>query len=417
MKKTIKQYFTRPVCLILSLVLLTGALTVAAITGSPYDTLKKAALDTLFSPNGTYKADISVYINGELYEGGGTKSQEQFSENGRLSINGENQFFYHGDRYDVNTVYSSDNENADSWYSIYLYEDGSDYYPYPRTGLVDLSREDKSVRFAELLADYFVGDLKNNLSISENGGVKTISGTLTSSQIPEIYNAGLSMIAATGSSIYFSEQKTISETDTKRVYQETELRGKTKIIRVYEEEFSDAVNNFSKEEFKEIYGYFNEEEYIKEAEKYTYRDTINHKLISEKQIDAVSEDYYSNDGRNILNLPMEEVNIDYVSGTAQVGEDGYLSDAEGTVRIIATSIFGDKYEIEAVINVSCANMGTTEVKCPIPGIDEIFTKELFESYYQDNKSSGYYGGLYFKLNADGTIDKSSITTEYNFDPA
>lgn len=54
---------------------------------------------------------------------------------------------------------------------------------------------DKVVRFGELLADMFVGDLKNNfVLLSNDDGNETYSVELENFQIPEVVNAGVDMV-------------------------------------------------------------------------------------------------------------------------------------------------------------------------------------------------------------------------------
>jgi len=423
MKKSIKQFFTRPMCLLLSLILLSGALTVAALTGSPYETLKKAAMDTVFAKSGTYKVTTEVYLDGVLQEQNGSmETHTQFSEDARLNFTDQNDFNYRGKKYSVSPVYwSEEDKEGKGWYSLYKY-DGDDYYPTGpvASGLLsDMSRDSTYVRFAELYTDLMVGDLKNNLSISEQSGVKTVSGTLLASQIPELYNVGLSLMFASNQEYGIdSEEKTISETDSKRVYEQVELKGKIKTVRVWEvESFEVEDSYYTRDDFEDEFGYFDEDEYQRENKRHmiTYTDYGKPKLISEKQEEATIEDYLGKDYdiEDIYDVPMDAVRIDFVSGTANIGKDGYLSTLKGNLRIVLTSVFGDTYEIEFKIDLICEDMGTTEVVCPIPGIDEVFTDELFQSFSPNYKDDDYYYfNLYFKLNADGTIDADSITKEY-----
>lgn len=409
-----KKYLTRPVCLILSLVVLTGALTAAALVGSPYDTLKKSLLDTAFATSGSYKANMKLYVDGKLLEDNSDQTTQQFSENASLTMNKNGIFSFDGNRFSIYPTgyYTEDNEQ---WYAIYRKPDG--YEPnYSLTG--SISRDDTAVRFVELAADFLVGDLKNNISISEHDGIKTLSGTLTAGQIPELYNAGLSLMAVSQSSSNYLPTKTISETDTKWVYEETYLNGKTKTVQVWEVEYE---TELTKESFRKQYGYFDEKEYADMldgiANGNLYRVETNRKLVSEKTEEATAGDY-----ENVLDQPMESAAIDYMSGTAHVNKEGYLTDMSATARFMVTTIFGETHEIEVVVDVVCENMGSTVVECPIPGIDGIFTAELFESFYstgdeysKDYSYNGYYGNLYFRLNADGTVDQSSITTEYEYE--
>ena len=53
------------------------------------------------------------------------------------------------------------------------------------------------IRVVELMADAFVGDIKNNFVLTEKtDDSKSYSVSLTESQIPEIVNAGVSLVAS-----------------------------------------------------------------------------------------------------------------------------------------------------------------------------------------------------------------------------
>jgi hypothetical protein len=388
MKKSIKQLFTLPVCLVLSLILLTGSLTALAMSGSPYTTLKKAALDTMFATNGTTRSSVQLFVNGELVDYD-DESYTQFSETASLSQYRWG-FFYNDPKYSVSNI---ETEDGQDWYSVYLNPEDVDHLNSSYGPMSGLTRDDNTVRFMELFADLIVGDLKNNLALSEADGIKTISGTLNASQIPEIYNAGLSLLFTRSQANAFITPSDVNfepEPNSTQTQEEIELRGKTKIVRVYEVEWGDV-------------------------DEYGYPEWKNQKLISERQTEATPEDYFTSSNGDIFSMPMESARIEYAGGSAQVGQDGYLSAFDGTVRLTTTSIFGDQYEIEIIMSMSSENMGTTEVICPIPGIGEIFTRELFDSLNEQNPDDYYYGSsLYFRLNADGTVDKDSITSEYNY---
>ncbi len=141
-------------------------------------------IDEKYDKNGDVKLNQKTQARAMDENGGAQRSHESYYQDGmRIS-----QY----ERGNGNVVTSvDDNPN-----------------PYPNIGNVigiDLTDErdkeifDKTVRFMELGADMFIGDLKNNFVLtSEENGNKTYAINLDSVQIPELVNAGLSL-AATGS--------------------------------------------------------------------------------------------------------------------------------------------------------------------------------------------------------------------------
>jgi len=401
MKKYAKKYLTRPVCLILSLVVLSGALTVAALTGSPYETVKAAAWETLFAPSGRYTMEVKGYLDGELHPEANTFVDVSYSENASLSVasNGDNNAYSFSNRdYWINPTYVD--EDGRQWYSVSR-TSGGDYYPM-YGGLISnfggVSRGDRSVRFADLLVDFLVGDLKNNFSISEKDGVKTISTTLTAAQIPELYNAGLSLFAGQMDTGGRYDEEVISETETEVTYRRVILDGKTKTVQILKSD-NGIKYDMTRTEFENNFGYFNEKEY---QERCSYRTRENEKMVSETKTEAVPGDY-----GDALSVPMDSAWVEYVSGTAAVAKDGYLSGVDGTLRVGLKTVFGETHEVELKVKFTRENIETSEVECPIPDMETVFTPERFAEAYVWKGG----GSLYFALNEDGTVDTDSIRSD------
>lgn len=117
---------------------------------------------------------VKMYRSDNSVDGNINNVSEEAYQNGmRVSS-------YNGNRY---SVYESDHVNS----MFYAYGDDN-----------DAEMMDKAVRFAELAADMFVGDLKNNFTfVTEDNGIYQYDLTLEGIQIPEIVNAGLSLVSAT----------------------------------------------------------------------------------------------------------------------------------------------------------------------------------------------------------------------------
>ena len=61
-----KKFSARLMCLIISGVMLTGALTVAALNGSPYETLKNAIFNVFSYDNFIMEGEFTLIVNGEI---------------------------------------------------------------------------------------------------------------------------------------------------------------------------------------------------------------------------------------------------------------------------------------------------------------------------------------------------------------
>jgi len=192
-----KNVMIRLLCLVVAGVVLSGAVAYAAVTGSPYETLKNAALDAITQRNVTVEACMTGTINGEVQTD--DKTFYIASEDSCL------QYYYDSDGEIEGYNYSTDGlsiytsiigKDGKQWYSAYI--SPASRYPYTRNynsmGLI--SPEDRNsakMRFFEVLADVLIGDLKNNISMSSSGGVREVRATWTESQMPELVKAGLDM--------------------------------------------------------------------------------------------------------------------------------------------------------------------------------------------------------------------------------
>ena len=193
-----KRISSRVICLAIALVMLTGALTVSAINGSPYENLKNALFDMLFFENFTMESEFSVRVDGQLHERGW--GRDYFSETASLYI-GINEIFwrynsdeqkrlsYHSRNLNISTV-----SEHDGWYlvsrSFWIEPQSMGYALFG----VD-SRNSNMVRLVELLLDLAVGDLRHNMSMtSQEDGTRRISGAVNSNQMPEVVRLLLNML-------------------------------------------------------------------------------------------------------------------------------------------------------------------------------------------------------------------------------
>ena len=185
------------VCAVTGVCVLTSAAFASYQTANGYDALKKSLINTIDYKNCTVSATLKMSVDDKELTNYSTSSmidadnKMQYSSTSESSIGSSEMNDY------------SSYTNSDYRYSKY----GSDDYfirydnhgnaPSNLWGIDDESRPtlNKVVRFMELASDTVVGDLKNNFVCTEDTDDHTsYSLTLDSVQIPEIVNAGLSMV-------------------------------------------------------------------------------------------------------------------------------------------------------------------------------------------------------------------------------
>ncbi|MCL2564706.1 MAG: hypothetical protein FWE24_02700 [Defluviitaleaceae bacterium] len=199
MKRNIK---TRIICLIVAGVMLTGALTVAAINGSPYETLKNAFFNALAYENFTFESEMTVLFNGEVREHEimrfvqGTNSFMEYDNSNRFSAGSmSNRFRFNSGSVEISPTFTAN--DGTRWYaarSLHQHENPRARNFWGNTGLTSQERNSAQVRFIELFIDLIVGDLRNNMHMSQSGDVRRVSGTITHSQLPEIVRLGIEMV-------------------------------------------------------------------------------------------------------------------------------------------------------------------------------------------------------------------------------
>ena len=198
MRKNIK---IRVMCLIVAGIMLTGSLLVAAVNGSPYETLKNAIFDAMTFDNVTLEGHVTIIFNGEVYET--DRAHFVFTETGNIEYIFDadgmptGRFIYDTDHLEIRSNVFTDRDGIE-WHSAWVtswnwrnFRTG----PMMGMGMTQEDRESVRFRFMELMIDLAVGDLKNHMTMSTSGGVRSITGTITHNQLPEIVRLGLDVIA------------------------------------------------------------------------------------------------------------------------------------------------------------------------------------------------------------------------------
>jgi len=402
----IKNVKIRVLALIIASVMLGGALMVAAIMGSPYETLKKAALDALTYRNVTTEGQFTLSINGEIYD-----------EKNLYYINGDNSSldYYNDENGSLVFNYTSNNisirpdyieENGKQWYSAHI---RYDYYnnAFVSSGPFGMfnpeERDSAGMRFMEMVVDALVGNLKNNITMSTNGGRRYIQGTLTENQVPEIVKAGIDvLVEQSGNDWYYSCNERKYDFDGyDYIYENIRICGKTKDVYVFKQPVR-VMTDYEMEtwDFPEQWG-------TSSIDGKLYVNTASNYLINEYTAPVTLEDF--DDKSDPLSIPMESLTINYLRGEAEIDEDGNLLSFEVNATVTIVNILGETNVLEFKYNARFSDIGTSKAVCPIPGAEQLLTPEYITGNFGNNY---HYGVIYFTLNEEGSIDASSVTTTY-----
>lgn len=208
MKKS-KKTIAMVTGLVLGITVLTSASFANYATSNGYDVGKTAFKGLLKNENYSSELVLSMSVDGEKIAD--FKSTEKYDRNGDVKKNHIEEDMYSGDkdRYESYfqdnseiSVYNKGTENEHAY--IYEYGNLDDLGFLPGRGSFDeLSNQSeeeaetssKIIRFAELVADTLVGDLKNNIVyVSGDDNSATYEMELSGMQIPEFVNAGVSLL-------------------------------------------------------------------------------------------------------------------------------------------------------------------------------------------------------------------------------
>jgi len=399
--------------LVIAAVVLGGAVTAAAIMGSPYETLKYAALDALTERNATVDGAATLTVNGVQLENAKT-----------YSIQGDKSFFeymFDDEGNNIGFSYSTNSLSVTSlgfamgdgkqWYAANVYP--NDQHNYSGRSMASFfsgeERNSAAMRFFELLADTVIGDLKNNITMTSENGVRRIQGTLTESQVPEIVKAGLDMLIEQSSGNDWGSNE-VSFDGRVYVYEDYTINGGIKSVTVFRQQVIPMTaeerenwdngtfyENLVKEDFWGI-THIGGVPYIADGERI---------VVDEYNAPTTADDYSDYEDGDWYEIPVKSMAIKYVHGEADVDKDGNLLrvDVSGTCTV--TDVFGKTSEVEVKVAASFSDIGTSDPACPIPGAEQLLTPEFVYSLFGNERMC-----VYFTLNEDGSIDESSVTTAH-----
>ena len=407
MKKSVR---VRVLCLVVAMVVLSGAVTAAAVLGSPYETLKRALMDALTYRNVTEEINATMKVNGVVTEQ--EKTYNIVGDNSKLS----HFFFENGETagfsYSTTGFHSSIGYTADDgtqWYYVSV-SPFNDYYQ--SSGVFSMfspdERNSAQMRFIELLADALIGDLKNNITMTSENGVRYIQGTLTGNQVPELAKAGIDVLIEQSGN-HYGITNDFSFNGSEYVYEQSNIQGGIKTSRLFKysvRAMTDAEKADWETAGERVFyngdGYYGVQ-YI-ENEYYVITEP-GPRLIDEYSAPATRADYGI--VNSPLDLPMQSLVINYLHGEAEIDPDGNLVDLDVNGMATVTNIFGEVSEIEIDCTVSFSDIGTSNPVCPISGAKQLLTPDYLKARFGSDNIS-----VYFLLNEDGSINEDSITTTY-----
>jgi len=416
MKKSVK---IRVICLIVAAIVLGGAVTAAAIIGSPYETLKKAMLDAMTQRSVTEESSATITVNGVVT--GNERSYSVRGDNGSLDYviddDGDTVgFYYYSNGLNVSHLWTMAFGDGAIWYSAHVYPPEQYYYSGSSMFTV-FSADDRNsaeMRFYELLLDLVVGDLKNNITMTAENGVRYISGALTGNQIPEIVKAGIDVLVEQSGSYYYVGRRDVSFDGREYIFENSYIERGAKHVTISRQ----PVIPLSPDEIKAwedgtLYEQLDLQG--KEFWGFTHIDGVPwfddgpQEVVSEFTVPATQEDYYVNYSINddIFNIPMQSLLIDYVRGEAEVDSDGNLLYLSVSAAATITDIFGTVNTVEITLSARFSDIGKSYVECPIPGAEQLLTPEFMKARFGSENMR-----VYFTLNEDGTINADSVTTTY-----
>lgn len=212
--KLTKKRMTTAIGMAVGITLLTGAAFASYNTSNGYEIGKTAIKGLMQNDNYTAECKIALLLDGENVNT--TTFKELYDRNGDVKLNRTdksetseayenyifaNQYEEYVQDNDKITVY----HRADGTEESSVYEDYGEYYNCGTFDLMgindnedDKEVQNKIIRFTELVADTFVGDLKNNIVyVSGDDGSSSYEMNLDAVQIPEVVNAGLSAMFST----------------------------------------------------------------------------------------------------------------------------------------------------------------------------------------------------------------------------
>ena len=406
----------RVICLITALVVLGGAVAFAAVTGSPYETLKKSLLNAAVYSNVTIETHAAFRINGETYEE--MWSREMYGNNGNLRYRfdefGEiSGFFFSANGLEINSDFYPSSDGT-QWHIASINPAHEYYSRY--NNWISLDPDDLNsaqARFIELLVDAAVGDLKNNITMSSSNGTRTIRATISGSQIPELVKAGIDVLVEQSGS-YYGDRRDVGFENGNYIYEEIRINSGTKTVTTWSEPArkmtADEAQAWEDGLFWERFPDIDMWGATHGPDGTVYLIEGPRQEIGEYSAPAEREDFVKNNF-DPWDIPMKSLVIDYIRGEMLIDENDDLISINVSGAATITNIFGDVSEFEAEGSMRFLDIGTSSPTSPIPGAESILTSERMETLF-GIEYTRHYMSVFFTLDENGRINENSLTTTH-----
>lgn len=344
-------------CLLVGMFVLTSAVYANYDDARGYTNYKEAVKDLTFSAeNFTSEGRAEIIMDGEVLS--------YMEVTGKLDGNNMSSYATAGtgDGKLLSEAYSY--SKGKKQYTYYPASGG--YYEYSTEGIgrPDLSDPtvSKAVRFVELFADTMVGDLKNNfVLVSNEDGLRNYSINVSGSQIPEIVNAGISlMFTASNSSREEYEPSYVTYEDYMSAFKAyyLEKTGTEMNSEAYYGEWSEEMENISAD-FYEQYDLILEDKgnvgivYVKADGSHEYYDTYDEYADA---VDSGSFESYA-----IMSKLGSEPYIENASCNFTVDKEGRLVSTIMEATMTGEDENGGKHSITLKCNADVFDYGNTTV--------------------------------------------------------
>jgi hypothetical protein len=385
-----RKHFYTVVCLVIGVIILTTAAAANFENANGYTAYKTALKNMLYQDNFSMNLTTDLIYNDAtafhtehkyMFDKDGDVSEYNANTEteGERTFSNENWLVKDPDPVDDQSDYLTVNKNDGTW---------NINRSYGRNRISEFGRDEtsqKAVRFVELLADTFVGDLKNNFVLtSDENGVKSYQIILSGNQLPEYVSAGISMLysAAKQSSdsfVAYDKNFKFEGDDSAKVQ-------------------NDAYNMLSEKQNKGVV-------FVKEDGKLLYFESSELYFSSE---------YYKPNMTNIddvLRTLNSEPTVETAKCFITVDKDGrLLSNAiEGTLS--AYDKAGNKHTLTLRVNAELSDYGTTVIDKPvIPDGDTVYD---YSKQSPENKFSYTVteNGVVTTFTSEKTADESAVEAE------
>ncbi|MHC1723152.1 MAG: hypothetical protein AB9836_08120 [Aminipila sp.] len=352
-----RKHAVTATCLLVGMFMLTSAAYANYDDARGYTNYKDAVKDlALYQNNYTADGEMSILVDGEKM----------------VTIKGD--FKLDGDAYYMRTI-SEENfsKEKNAIENVQVSKGGKTYYYYPKTNsyMVSDSKIDfrpdvndptikKGIKFAELFADAMVGDLKNNFILeSKDGDNRNYSVKVSGSQIPEVVNAGLSLMFTAANNQDMSQTSYVTYENYEKTFASyyEEQTGK-KLTDVEYSESNDEFNQISKnfdEKYDDILqskgnvGMLN----VKADGTYDYYKTYD-EYAKNVQPNAMAS-------KDIMTMLGMDPYIDNAACNFTLNKDGKLTSNELQASMVGVDNKGKKHTITMKGNYKISDYGTTKV--------------------------------------------------------